>query len=184
MFLSTKTALKDNPVYVKALTRRAASNEVLDTWSSLTSAQEGKSYYERHVFTNLCSDYEKLLTLSPPSDVGKIRAALNKVKPRAEAAQKREMSEMMGKLKGIGNSILGTHLLGINIVPPDSPFAQATSASRPTTSSSNLMVKEDTLSTLVSDFRPVHRKSELHICVVSLQRKKVHLRMRIGRDTS
>lgn len=35
------TALKDDPHYVKALQRRAASNETLDTWTSLSSAQEG-----------------------------------------------------------------------------------------------------------------------------------------------
>lgn len=37
------TALRDDPDYVKALQRRAASNEVLDTWASLASAQEGSS---------------------------------------------------------------------------------------------------------------------------------------------
>lgn len=35
------TALSDDPHYVKALQRRAASNEKIGTWSSLTSAQEG-----------------------------------------------------------------------------------------------------------------------------------------------
>lgn len=35
------------------------------------------------------------------------RRLLNEVKPRVEAAQKRETAEMLGKLKGIGNSILG-----------------------------------------------------------------------------
>jgi hypothetical protein len=34
-------ALRDDPDYIKALTRRAASNETIDTWSSLASAQEG-----------------------------------------------------------------------------------------------------------------------------------------------
>jgi hypothetical protein len=43
----------------------------------------------------------------PASETGKIRASLSKVKLRAEAAQKREMGEMMDKLKGLGNSILG-----------------------------------------------------------------------------
>ena len=35
------SALSDDPHYVKALQRRAASNEKIGTWSSLTSAQEG-----------------------------------------------------------------------------------------------------------------------------------------------
>ncbi len=34
-------ALRDDPNYVKALQRRASSNDHLDTWSSLASAQEG-----------------------------------------------------------------------------------------------------------------------------------------------
>jgi hypothetical protein len=33
--------LKDDKDYVKALQRRATANEKLDTWSSLTAAQEG-----------------------------------------------------------------------------------------------------------------------------------------------
>lgn len=38
-------ALLDDPHYVKALQRRAASNEQLNTWSSLSSAREGASLY-------------------------------------------------------------------------------------------------------------------------------------------
>lgn len=34
-------ALADDPEYVKALQRRAASNEIINSWSSLTMAQEG-----------------------------------------------------------------------------------------------------------------------------------------------
>lgn len=34
-------ALSDDPHYVKALQRRAASNEKIGTWSALSSAQEG-----------------------------------------------------------------------------------------------------------------------------------------------
>jgi tetratricopeptide (TPR) repeat protein len=87
-------SLKDDDEYVKALQRRAASNDKLGTWSSLTSAQE---------------DYEKLLTLLPPSSTQhkEAKRALQAVKPRAEAAQKKEMAETMEKLKGVGNNILG-----------------------------------------------------------------------------
>ena len=41
----TCTALLDDPQYIKALQRRAASNEHLNSWSSLTSAQEGTVLY-------------------------------------------------------------------------------------------------------------------------------------------
>lgn len=40
-FAHVMAALLDDPNYIKALQRRAASNEQLDSWSSLTSAQEG-----------------------------------------------------------------------------------------------------------------------------------------------
>ncbi|KZT21656.1 TPR-like protein [Neolentinus lepideus HHB14362 ss-1] len=87
-------ALLDDPGYVKALQRRAACNEKIGTWSSLTSAQE---------------DYNALINVLPPSShqLGETRRALQSLKPRLEAAQKAEMGEMLDKLKGLGNSILG-----------------------------------------------------------------------------
>jgi hypothetical protein len=36
-------AILDDPTYIKALERRAASNEILNTWTSLTTVQEGQS---------------------------------------------------------------------------------------------------------------------------------------------
>ncbi|KAJ8702846.1 hypothetical protein PTI98_001523 [Pleurotus ostreatus] len=87
-------AILDDPEYVKALQRRAAANEQLNTWSSLSSAQE---------------DYKKLLTLLPQgSSQGRdVERSLRAIGPRVEAAQKAETAEMLGKLKGLGNSILG-----------------------------------------------------------------------------
>ncbi|KAJ6574823.1 TPR-like protein [Mycena capillaripes] len=87
-------ALLDDPNYVKALQRRAASNEKIDSWSSLTAAQE---------------DYTTLLKILPPStpQTKEIERSQHLLKPRLEAAQKAETAEMLGKLKGMGNSILG-----------------------------------------------------------------------------
>ncbi|KAF7799047.1 hypothetical protein EIP86_010277 [Pleurotus ostreatoroseus] len=87
-------ALRDDPNYIKALQRRASSNDKLDTWSSLASAQE---------------DYNKLLTLLPPTSpqIAEIQRTVRSLKPRVETAQKRETGEMMDKLKGLGNSVLG-----------------------------------------------------------------------------
>ncbi|KAJ7456708.1 hypothetical protein FB451DRAFT_1276916 [Mycena latifolia] len=87
-------ALLDDPNYVKALQRRAASNEKINTWSSLTAAQE---------------DYTTLLKILPSSTSEAKEIARNELllKPRLEAAQKAETAEMLGKLKGLGNSILG-----------------------------------------------------------------------------
>ena len=54
-------------------------------------------------------DYATLLALIPSHTplYGEIERAQRRVKPRLEAAQKAEMDEMMGKLKGLGNSVLG-----------------------------------------------------------------------------
>ncbi|KAF8203084.1 hypothetical protein BJ912DRAFT_1028781 [Pholiota molesta] len=86
-------AILDDPAYVKARERRAASNEIIGTWTSLTSAQE---------------DYNALLQLhTTPAQQAEVRRKLQLLKPSLEAAQKRETDEMLGKLKGLGNSILG-----------------------------------------------------------------------------
>ncbi|KAG7089430.1 hypothetical protein E1B28_011116 [Marasmius oreades] len=87
-------SLYDDPHYIKALQRRATSNEKLNTWSSLSSAQE---------------DYRKLIELLPESSSERTNAQrkLIHIKPRVEEAQKKETAEMMSKLKGVGNSILG-----------------------------------------------------------------------------
>ncbi|KAF8649853.1 hypothetical protein AX16_005616 [Volvariella volvacea WC 439] len=105
-------ALLDDPHYVKALQRRAASNVKLNTWSSLTAAEAGPYLINflsiwLHAYNPL--DYNSLLKLLPTSSPQKqgIERTLRDLKPQVEAAQKREMAEMMDKLKGFGNSILG-----------------------------------------------------------------------------
>jgi len=91
---SCTEALLDDPKYIKALQRRAASNEKIDSWPSLTSAQE---------------DYTSLLEILPPSSpqLAEVKRSLHLLKPRVEQAQKRETGEMLDKLKGLGNSLLG-----------------------------------------------------------------------------
>lgn len=87
-------ALEDDPHYVKALQRRAAAGEKTDSWSSLARAEE---------------DYKLLLELLPQksAEAFKVERALRAVEPRKQAAQQRETAEMMDKLKGLGNNILG-----------------------------------------------------------------------------
>ncbi|KAA1468642.1 TPR-like protein [Dentipellis sp. KUC8613] len=87
-------ALLDDPEYTKALQRRAQSNEKIGSWSSLSKAQE---------------DYKKLLEILPSSSpqAKEVQRTLRLLEPRVEAAQKKEMDEMLGKLKGFGNTILG-----------------------------------------------------------------------------
>ncbi|KAJ7706475.1 hypothetical protein B0H17DRAFT_919415 [Mycena rosella] len=97
-------ALLDDPNYVKALQRRAASNEKINTWSSLTTAHEGES-----IEFAVLADYATLLKILPLSShqAKEIERSELLLKPRLEAAQKEETAEMLGKLKGLGNSILG-----------------------------------------------------------------------------
>ncbi|EJC98706.1 uncharacterized protein FOMMEDRAFT_96188, partial [Fomitiporia mediterranea MF3/22] len=87
-------ALNDDPKYIKALQRRASCSEKIGSWTSLASAQD---------------DYNTLLKLLPPDSpqIGVTKRSLAALKPRIEEAQKEETSEMIEKLKGIGNSILG-----------------------------------------------------------------------------
>jgi hypothetical protein len=42
-------ALLDDPHYVKALERRAAANDTLNSWSSLTTVEEGSLFHIRKV---------------------------------------------------------------------------------------------------------------------------------------
>jgi hypothetical protein len=106
--------LLDDPAYVKALQRRAASNEKINSWSSLTSTQEGMNFTPEFIvfYTRLWVDYTTLLKLLPSSSpqIREIEISLQRLKPRVEAAQKQETAEMLGKLKGLGNTILGASI--------------------------------------------------------------------------
>lgn len=88
------TALKDKPTYVKALQRRATANEKLGTWTSLSAALED--------YTTLSKHPEVPDSLRPS-----IRNALRTLPGRIEERKSVETAEMMDKLKGLGNSILG-----------------------------------------------------------------------------
>ncbi|CAE6517937.1 unnamed protein product [Rhizoctonia solani] len=92
-------ALIDDPKYIKALQRRASSNEAVGTWTALASAE---------------SDYTTLLDLLPPASKKSIRLTLARLKPRVQEAKEKETAEMMGKLKDLGNSVLGRFGLSTN----------------------------------------------------------------------
>lgn len=59
--------------------------------------------------TSIIADYTTLLELLPAHSpqVTETRRKLHALKPRIEAAQKRETDEMLGKLKDLGNTFLG-----------------------------------------------------------------------------
>jgi hypothetical protein len=124
------SALLDDPHYVKALKRRAETNEIIDSWSSLVSAKEGLHFllisHTRVSCYRICRlfapppDYTTLLQILPPSspDVEKIKRSLWSLQPRIETAQKRDTAEMLQKLKGLGNSILGAQRVLLFLLGP------------------------------------------------------------------
>ena len=68
------------------------------------------------------------------------KRSLRLLEPRIEEAQKREMGEMVDKLKGLGNNILGERNTSNWEVKLKRPI-QGDLAYRPITSSSNQMVR-------------------------------------------
>ncbi|KAG8781086.1 hypothetical protein FRC19_010142 [Serendipita sp. 401] len=88
------SALDENPHHTKSLWRRAKANEAIDSWSSLTAAQ---------------NDYTMLKEIVGPSDPLHRDAvsALKALEPRIEIVRKRDTDKMMGQLKDVGNSVLG-----------------------------------------------------------------------------
>ncbi|GAA97779.1 uncharacterized protein L969DRAFT_83679 [Mixia osmundae IAM 14324] len=82
-------ALTDDPNYVKALHRRAMTNERIAGWSGYSAALE---------------DWRKLSKLSkaPPS-----YTHIQRLQKLSDEARDKETAEMMTKLKGLGNSFLG-----------------------------------------------------------------------------
>ena len=94
-------SLLDQPRYVKALYRRAQANEHIGGWSGLSSALE---------------DNKTLLTLPdlPRATKPEVLAAIQRLEPQAQAAAEKEKDEMIQKLKGLGDSILGNFGLSTN----------------------------------------------------------------------
>ncbi|KAI1383689.1 uncharacterized protein F4822DRAFT_85095 [Hypoxylon trugodes] len=80
-------------IRVKALMRRARAKSELGGWSNLAGAEE---------------DYKLLSTMKNLSGADRkiVQTQLRILPPRTRAAQEKEMSEMWGKLKDLGNGIL------------------------------------------------------------------------------
>ncbi|PMD19005.1 tetratricopeptide repeat protein-like protein 1 [Hyaloscypha hepaticicola] len=77
----------------KALMRRARARSELGGWSTLQAAEE---------------DYKTLSNMPnlPPGDRKIVQQQLKQLPPRTKATQEKEVGEMMGKLKELGNGIL------------------------------------------------------------------------------
>lgn len=87
-------SLTDQPTYIKALYRRAQANEAIGGWAGLSSAVQ---------------DYQILLAdpALPTATRPAVTSAITRLQPLADAAAQREKDEMLGKLKGLGDSLLG-----------------------------------------------------------------------------
>ena len=85
----------------KALLRRGQARTHLDSWAALQGADE---------------DYRAVLEIEGAGETERRTAqgALAALGPRLDDARQREMAEMMGKLKGLGNSILKPFGLSTN----------------------------------------------------------------------
>ncbi|BGP15429.1 hypothetical protein JCM10213_005070 [Rhodosporidiobolus nylandii] len=87
-------ALEEKPDYTKALHRRALANEAIGSWSSLSASLED--------FTALSSH----AGLSPLLAT-QIKLARQRLPRKIEVQQEKEKEEVMGKLKDLGNMVLG-----------------------------------------------------------------------------
>lgn len=98
---ASNQSLLDQPNYVKALYRRAQANEHIGGWSGLSSALK---------------DNKQLLTFSdlPQSTRSEVTASIKRLEPQAQQAAEKEKDEMIQKLKGLGDSILGNFGLSTN----------------------------------------------------------------------
>jgi tetratricopeptide (TPR) repeat protein len=87
-------ALELNEDYTKVRKRRALANEKLGTWNALENAME---------------DLKKLKDSSIEGSVEfkELMAHIRRVEPKMKAKQQQEVDEMLGKLKNLGNGILG-----------------------------------------------------------------------------
>ena len=80
-------------IRLKSLLRRARALSQAGGWQSLAGAEE---------------DYKTLSSMPglTPADQRTVRTQLRELPPRTKAAQEKEMGEMWGKLKDLGNGIL------------------------------------------------------------------------------
>ena len=78
----------------KSLLRRARARSQIQTWAELQAAQDD--------YTLLATAFPDL----PSADRRVVEGALRELPGRVKAAREREMGEMMGKLKELGNGLL------------------------------------------------------------------------------
>ncbi|KAL7276977.1 hypothetical protein RUND412_000014 [Rhizina undulata] len=95
-------ALKSRPGWSKPLLRRARGREGIGGWAALEKALED--------YTLLCEGKGEggvdLETPLPSAEVKSVEAGRDRVRRAAEEAKQREVEDMVGKLKDLGNGLL------------------------------------------------------------------------------
>lgn len=94
---SGRTLDEVRKLQIKLLLRRAKAKTELGGWANLQAADE---------------DYKVLLSPTiqsclSPTDLRFVKEAVRALAPKLNEAKEKEMGEMMDKLKGLGNSVLG-----------------------------------------------------------------------------
>ncbi|KAI7208401.1 tetratricopeptide repeat protein 1 [Hortaea werneckii] len=94
--LSGQTLDTIRKLQIKLLHRRARARTSLGGWSALQGAEEDYTLL-------LLPSISKFLSTT---DKRQIQTSARELQPRLQAAKEKEVAEMMGKLKGLGNSML------------------------------------------------------------------------------
>ena len=96
----------------KALMRRAKAREELGSWGELQGAEEGMERLDvlflGSRYLTMWTDYKRVSKISSlsPTDLKTVGQAQQRLPMKINTAKEREMGEMMGKLKDLGNGIL------------------------------------------------------------------------------
>ncbi|KAM3269902.1 tetratricopeptide repeat protein 1 [Capsicum chacoense] len=99
-------ALELNPTYIKALVRRAEAHEKLEHFDeAVTGKYRVLKLYHFIRYNVVTTDMTKILELEPSHD--QARRSVIRLKPLADEKREKMKEEMIGKLKEMGNSILG-----------------------------------------------------------------------------
>ncbi|KAI4791905.1 putative tetratricopeptide repeat protein 1 [Aureobasidium sp. EXF-8846] len=105
-------------IRVKAFLRRAKARSETGGWAALQGAYEGKIIFVTSCWNPYLMriDYAFLSTVTnlSPLDKKTVQKSKADIGPKLEDAKSKEMTEMMGKLKGLGNSMLKPFGLSTN----------------------------------------------------------------------
>jgi tetratricopeptide (TPR) repeat protein len=106
-------AIKLDPLYIKAYVRRAQSYELLDKLEEALA--DYKKVVEIDANSSVGREGGKLRCCFPPSiDIYACVRVVKRLEPIVKERQDKQIAEMMGQLKGFGNSLLGKFGLSLD----------------------------------------------------------------------